>query len=171
MANGVEQICTGCGERPGDYDFKFTELCGICARILTKELELRFRQGPRFGSTYGRLKDGKDSSIGVGLYISKTPIEAMAEATRIAEHNGWSLLRLDIQSSLIDIYVSSDYNKYFPWARKMTALPFNAEYAMRVFETGRREFVPPPRPYQKYSLWERIKDCFKMLFRPGGHTD
>ena len=119
-------LCTGCGSTKAEVNRRVADLCQDCYATLRAELNQRRdviekygpyhrdNKGPRFLATfYGQM-----STFGVGLYVSKTAAEAMAEATRIAMRNGWRLLRLDIQETLTDIYCAQDFGRYFPGATR-----------------------------------------------------
>lgn len=45
-----------------------------------------------------------DTTLGYDLRIVETRAEAMASAMRIAERNAWNLLRVDNQTTLVDIF-------------------------------------------------------------------
>jgi hypothetical protein len=82
-------------------------------------------RGPNFLATYA-TGPKPENSLGYGLFLSRTPREAMSEALRIARRNDWTLLRLDIQKTLTDIYVSPNFTKYFVHS-KLDPLPYNAK--------------------------------------------
>jgi len=110
----MESQCTGCGKQGASISRRIADLCSECQTILQGELEARKHIGPRFFASYWTGKN----TLGHGLYISKTPAEAMSESQRVALHNGWELLRLDIQRTLEDIYVHRNFQKYFPGSKK-----------------------------------------------------
>lgn len=130
------KICTGCGKNEGTVENMTCDLCLDCYAILRMELDSSKLKGtgPRFFASFlqgkfdwfDRLIGRRPTTIGCGLYISKTPAQAMGEAQRIAARNGWTLLRLDIQRTLTDIYV----HKLFPefhYGSKATPVPFDVE--------------------------------------------
>jgi hypothetical protein len=41
------------------------------------------------------------------------------EALRVSWRNGWKLLRVDYQRTLEDIFVSEDYEDFFPYTTKI----------------------------------------------------
>jgi len=133
--NKLHRYCTGCG-----IDDVVTarnsghRLCQFCWDCLQHELKLRVGcvevggphqsgSGPRYLASF---YNGK-YTYGVGLYLAHTPAEAMAEAWRSANQNNWRLLRVDIQSSLTDIYRAHDFHCYFPGSTKLTDVPYDAE--------------------------------------------
>ena len=141
-----EPLCTGCGSGKVEVRRNISDLCSECGKILEAELKSRREavkregrydqgnKGPYFFTTYARPRN---TTIGVGLYIARTPAAAMAEARRIALHNGWKLLAVGTQPALKieglgDIetfYRHPEYQKYFPGAeRKFTKpIPFDEQ--------------------------------------------
>jgi hypothetical protein len=110
------KCCTGCGARHTVVSRRTADLCEFCWDVLKAELDTCKEKhlGPRFSASYWT----GTNTLGVGLYISKTPAEAIAEAQREAFRNGWVLLRLDNQRTLKDIYVHEHFAVFFPGSGK-----------------------------------------------------
>lgn len=108
--------CTGCGNATATIEKLYCELCPSCWDVLVRELQACRvnHQGPRFLAIFYT----GESTLGYGLYISETPRGAMNESRRLAERNGWQLLRVDIQNTMTDIYVSQDHTRYMPHSIK-----------------------------------------------------
>lgn len=118
--------CVSCGEVPAVVARSHYELCQFCYDCLRHELKTRFDAIRDFGEHHhgncgphflGIFWTG-ETTLGCGLYLSRTPRQAMAEGLRTAAHNSWTLLRLDIQKTLTDIYVAPEYSKYMTYSRK-----------------------------------------------------
>lgn len=111
-------ICTTCGE-PATHSRHYEDFCQFHWDCLKHELQIRLDcirdfgpygkdNGPTYGATFygwthGNPERGmkpKFSTIGMGLYISRTPQEAMVEALRMAKRNNHRLLRLDTQNTV-----------------------------------------------------------------------
>lgn len=95
--------------------------------------------GPQFGCTYygytpgGKYSKPGYSTIGVCLYLSRTPKEAMEEALRIAANNDWTLLQIDVQGgsskrlglqTCTHLFVSEDFTKYMKHSQ-LAPLPYD----------------------------------------------
>lgn len=128
------KICTGCGKNEGTVERLSADLCQPCYDVLQQEHAERKQTGPRFFASYTSrawswlewllgVRQGQ-YTVGIGLYISQTPAEAMAEAQRMAKRNGWILLRLDIQRTLTDIYRHKDFHR-FHYGCKPEPVPFD----------------------------------------------
>lgn len=116
-------ICTFCGEA-GTIQGRYSDACQFCWDCLHHELKLTLdairdfgqyhhgNRGPRFYAIYwtGTV------TLGYGLYLPHFPHEAMGEALRTGARNNWRLLRVDIQKTLTDIYISEDYSKYMVYS-------------------------------------------------------
>jgi len=129
------KFCFACGNNEVAVRRLHEELCATCNNILRLALESnsaaiqkhgpyrKDNRGPNFGASYFT----GDTTLGYGLHIVETPAEAMAYAMRIAERNVWKLLRVDIQSSLVDLFRDSEYPKYFYGTAKKSPLAFNVD--------------------------------------------
>ena len=148
-------ICAACGE-PATVSRKYEDFCQFHWESLQHEIQIQrdaIRDlgpynkfvGPTFGVTYyGWLKGDKEhgpqyagpgfSTLGFGLHLSRTPQQAMEEATRIAKRNDWKLLRLDVQANApriyvhicTNIFVSYEYTKYMAYSR-LEPLAYDAD--------------------------------------------
>ena len=124
------QTCTVCGE-PAVVSRKYDSMCQFCWDCLRHELMIRLNairdfgqyhmdnRGPNFFAVFWT----GDHTLGWGLYVPTSPMEAMNEGLRTAVRNGWHLLRIDIQKTLTDIYVSDDYAKYMN--HRLAPLPYD----------------------------------------------
>lgn len=111
-------ICMTCGE-PAIHSRLYEDFCQFHWDCLRHELMIRMdtirdfgpygkSNGPTYGLTFYGLTHGnpargmkpKMSTIGMGLYVSRTPQEAMTEALRMAVRNNMRLLRLDTQNTV-----------------------------------------------------------------------
>lgn len=129
--------CTGCGEAPGVVPRRHVELCQFCYDCLRHELKIRLdairdhgiydkdNRPPNFGVTYATGPRQKDC-LRYGLYLSRTPRQAMEEALRIAQRNTWLLLYLDIQKTLTRIFVSP-YSTQYLIHSKLAPLPYDED--------------------------------------------
>lgn len=143
---GEGAVCTVCGEL-AIVRSKYEDMCRFHWDCLTHELRIRLDtirdfgpygkdNGPTYGLTfYGYCRGDENkapkytkaglSTIGMGLYVSRTPQEAMIEALRMAVRNNMRLLRLDTQNtvpslpglwrrgrSCVDIFRDPLYDKY-----------------------------------------------------------
>lgn len=125
-------LCTVCGDPAVVVQKKYEDMCQPCWDSLRHELKIRldaireFGQyhhgncGPTFGCTFYT----GETTLGYGLYVSRTPQQAMTEACRAATRNNWKLLRLDIQGganrlygqSCTNIFVSDEFGKYMKYS-------------------------------------------------------
>lgn len=129
------KFCFACGNKEAAVRRLHEELCTSCNNILRAVPESnnaaiqkhgpyhKDYRGPNFGASYFT----GDTTLGYGLHIVETPAEAMAYAMRIAERNAWKLLRVDIQSSLVDLFRDSEYPKYFYGTAKKSPLAYNVD--------------------------------------------
>jgi hypothetical protein len=125
------KICVAC-EESSVIDKKYENFCRFHWDCLQHELMIRLRAVAEFGQYH---KDNRgpnflaiyytgENTLGFGLYLPRTPLQAMSYAFRIAQRNSWLLLRVDIQKTLTDIYVSEDYQKYMPYS-KLKPMPYD----------------------------------------------
>lgn len=137
-------ICTVCGD-PATIRSRFEDMCRFHWDCLNHELQIRLDtirdfgphgrdNGPTYGLTFfGPCNEDKAgmTTIGMGLYVSRTPQEAMVEALRMAVRNNMRLLRLDTQNtvpswpgrwrqgySCVDLYRDRLYSKYMAYSDK-----------------------------------------------------
>ena len=122
--------CTVCGE-PAVVSHRYEDLCQFCWDCLQHELMIVVNSvrdfGPHHkdnhGSNFFAVFYTGEHTLGYPLRLPREPKDAMTEALRIATRNGWRLLRVDNQGTLIDIFVSEEYGRYFHHALK--PLPFD----------------------------------------------
>jgi hypothetical protein len=127
--------CCVCGE-PAVVSRMYEDMCQFHWDCLRHELKIRLDgirdfgeghyYGPQFGCTfYGRTQGGKSTTLGLCLYVSYSPKEAMQEALRIARRNNWKLLRLDVQGgaekrlglwSCTNLFVSPEFQTYMEYS-------------------------------------------------------
>ncbi len=151
----MPKICMTCGE-PAVHSRRYEDFCQFHWDCLCHELKIRLDairdfgpynkdNGPTYGMTFfgychgdtNRNDKGGMSTIGMGLYVSRTPQEAMIEALRMAVRNNMRLLRLDTQNtvpsipglwragySCVDIFRDPLYDKYMHYTDK-GPLPFD----------------------------------------------
>src|ERR1017187_2199855 len=125
-----DMTCTVCGE-PAVISRRYSDMCQSCWDSLCHEHMImvnsvrdfgphhKDNHGPNFFAVYYT----GEHTLGCGIYVPREPREAMAEARRTATRNGWRLLRVDNQKTLIDIFVSEEYSKYMK--HKLKPLPFD----------------------------------------------
>jgi hypothetical protein len=120
--------CTNCGDLDVVIIRSCSELCQFCLDCLRHELKISTDAVRDFGSYAGpkffAIYYTGEHTLGYPLYLPRTPQEAMRSAIWLAMHNGWKLIRLDVQKTLTDIFVSSDYHEYMEFSRKQ-ALPYD----------------------------------------------
>lgn len=115
-------ICTACGCQGAVKSRKHDDWCQFCWDCLQHELRIvldsirdlgqynKFNRGPGYFAIYYT----GDHTLGLGFWLATTPAEAMATARRMEQRNNWKLLRVDVQRTLKDIFVSPEYGKYMP---------------------------------------------------------
>jgi hypothetical protein len=138
-------LCCVCGEL-AQVRSRYEDMCQFHWDCLKHELKIRLDairdfgpynkdNGPTYGLTvYGYCHGDRDkgpkyaeagyTTLGLGLYVSRTPQEAMTEALRMSRRNGWTLLRLDTQNtaprrygqSCTDIFVSPLFATYMKYS-------------------------------------------------------
>lgn len=126
-----ELMCTVCGDGLAVIVHRNSDMCQFCWDYLSRLLNKRSEAIRMFGQ-YHRENRGPrhlaifwtgEHTLGYGLYVPETPEAAMKEARQTATRNNWKLLRVDIQETLADIFVSDEYGEYFPYSDKKDATP------------------------------------------------
>ncbi len=132
------KFCSACGSSAVVEHRVYEDFCEKCwarlvsvfnerkAHIAAEILDPRIKR-EWFGSKFLVTYFTGATTLGFSLIVIDTPAEAMAYALRVAERNGWKLLRVDIQETLTDIFRAEDYQKYFPSTREKEALDYDAE--------------------------------------------